>query len=242
MGYTIEDGVFKKLCNKAKNDPDNRYAIFIDEINRGNVSAIFGELITLIEKDKRKGAKNELAITLPYSKKEFSVPVNLDIYGTMNTADRSVEALDTALRRRFEFNEMMPDLTVIEGKSVDNILLSDVLKTINERVELLIDRDHTIGHSYFINATSKEALADAFNNKIVPLLQEYFYGDYGKIGLVLGKGFVEKVKNDNIDFASFDYENANDFKTPTFILKRVTRDSIIDAVNILLEKKQTQNQ
>ncbi|HBR55088.1 MAG TPA: hypothetical protein DEA82_13255, partial [Flavobacteriaceae bacterium] len=92
------------------------------------------------------------------------------------------------------------------------------------------------------NATSKEALADAFNNKIVPLLQEYFYGDYGKIGLVLGKGFVEKVKNDNIDFASFDYENANDFKTPTFILKRVTRDSIIDAVNILLEKKQTQNQ
>jgi AAA domain (dynein-related subfamily) len=243
LGYEIEDGVFKKLSLRAKADPDNNYAIFIDEINRGNVSAIFGELITLIEKDKRAGAKNALEVQLPYSKEKFSVPINLHIYGTMNTADRSVEALDTALRRRFEFKEMMPDLTVIEGKSVDNIALLEVLKTINERVELLIDRDHTIGHSYFMNVTTKEALASAFNNKIVPLLQEYFYGDYGKIGLVLGKGFVEKIKNDNINFASFDYDNANDFKTPTFVLKRVTSDSIIDAVNILLAKKEPmQNQ
>ncbi|WP_282031749.1 AAA family ATPase [Winogradskyella eximia] len=234
LGYIVEDGVFKLLCAKAKNDPDNRYAIFIDEINRGNVSAIFGELITLIELDKRQGAKNALSIKLPYSKKEFSVPSNLDIYGTMNTADRSVEALDTALRRRFEFKEMMPDYTVIAKEDVDGILLSEVLKKINERIALLIDRDHTIGHSYFVNVNTAQKLADAFNNKIVPLLQEYFYGDYGKIGLVLGKGFVEKIKNDKIEFASFDYENANDFKTPTYVLKPVGSASIIEAIELLL--------
>jgi hypothetical protein len=239
LGYTIEDGVFKNLCTRAKNDPDNRYAIFIDEINRGNVSAIFGELITLIENDKRKGTKNELSIKLPYSKNEFSVPSNLDIYGTMNTADRSVEALDTALRRRFEFKEMMPDLKVIEEEFVEGIELSEVLDIINNRIELLIDRDHTIGHSYFLNVDTEEKLANAFNNKIVPLLQEYFYGDYGKIGLVLGKGFVEKIKNDTVEFASFDYDNANDFKTSTYILKHVETNSIIDAVTLLLGIKET---
>jgi hypothetical protein len=234
LGYKIEDGVFKEICKDAAIDPHNRYAIFIDEINRGNVSAIFGELITLIETDKRKGAANEMRITLPYSKNIFSVPLNLDIYGTMNTADRSVEALDTALRRRFEFKEMMPDLKVIEDKEVDGIMLSDVLKKINQRIELLIDRDHTIGHSYFINVDSAQRLADAFNNNIVPLLQEYFYGDYGKIGLVLGDGFVKKIKNDSIEFASFDYENANDFKTATFVLKQVDSHSVIEAVKLLL--------
>ncbi|MGJ8744909.1 EVE domain-containing protein [Polaribacter sp.] len=240
LGYKIEDGVFKKLCTKAKNDPLNRYAIFIDEINRGNVSAIFGELITLIETDKRSGAKNEMSIKLPYSKKEFSVPSNLDIYGTMNTADRSVEALDTALRRRFEFKEMMPDHTVIENEKVNEIKLSEVLKKINERIELLIDRDHAIGHSYFFNVNSEEKLAKAFTTKIVPLLQEYFYGDYGKIGLVLGKGFVEKKKNDDINFADFSYENSNDFKAPSYLLKQVNEDNVIDAVLSLLGKKQAE--
>ena len=234
LGYTIEDGVFKSLCIKAKNDPEHRYAIFIDEINRGNVSAIFGELITLIEIDKRQGAKNELSIKLPYSKKEFSVPSNLDIYGTMNTADRSVEALDTALRRRFEFKEMMPDYSVIQEETVGAVKLSEVLEKINQRIELLIDRDHTIGHSYFVGVDTEQKLANAFNNKIVPLLQEYFYGDYGKIGLVLGKGFVEKVKNENITFAKFEYENANDFKTPSFVLKGVDETSVMEAVQLLL--------
>src|SRR5690606_17100583 len=238
LGYTIEDGVFKKLCTKAKNDPDNRYAIFIDEINRGNVSAIFGELITLIEIDKRQGAKNELSIKLPYSKTEFSVPSNLDIYGTMNTADRSVEALDTALRRRFEFKEMMPNYSVIEDEMVGDVRLSEVLKKINLRIELLIDRDHTIGHSYFVDVDTPKKLAKAFNNKIVPLLQEYFYGDYGKIGLVLGKGFVEKLKNDHVDFASFDYENANDFKIPSYQLKQVTKETVQNAVAELLGVKE----
>lgn len=240
LGYKIEDGVFKEICKEASGDPDNRYAIFIDEINRGNVSAIFGELITLIEVDKRTGAKNELRIKLPYSKKEFSVPPNLDIYGTMNTADRSVEALDTALRRRFEFKEMMPDYTIIEGEEVAGVLLSKVLKTINERIELLIDRDHTIGHSYFVDVDTEDLLANAFNNKIVPLLQEYFYGDYGKIGLVLGKGFVEEKENKTIRFADFKYENSEDFKTPTFILKQVDANAIIDAVHVLLGEKEVQ--
>jgi 5-methylcytosine-specific restriction endonuclease McrBC GTP-binding regulatory subunit McrB len=152
----------------------------------------------------------------------------------MNTADRSVEALDTALRRRFEFKEMMPDYSVIEDEEVDGILLADVLKRINQRIELLVDRDHTIGHSYFVKVNSKKKLANAFNNKIVPLLQEYFYGDYGKIGLVLGKGFVKKTKNNTIEFAHFDYENADDFKTATFILKQVDGFSVIEAVKLLL--------
>lgn len=240
LGYQIEDGVFKKLCLRAKNDPENKYAIFIDEINRGNVSAIFGELITLIETDKRTGAKNELSIKLPYSKNEFSVPSNLDIYGTMNTADRSVEALDTALRRRFEFKEMMPDYNVIANEVVNEIQLSKVLENINDRIELLIDRDHTIGHSYFVGVDTLEKLANAFNNKIVPLLQEYFYGDYGKIGLVLGKGFVEKQKNNTITFADFSYDNANDFITSSYALKKVEKDTIVEAVQMLLGKTETE--
>jgi 5-methylcytosine-specific restriction endonuclease McrBC GTP-binding regulatory subunit McrB len=166
------------------------------------------------------------------------VPSNLDIYGTMNTADRSVEALDTALRRRFEFKEMMPDYSVIEDETVEDIKLSKVLKTINERIELLVDRDHTIGHSYFVNVNTTKGLANAFNNKIVPLLQEYFYGDYGKIGLVLGKGFVDKKENKEIRFADFKYENSEDFKTPTFVLKQLDSATVVEAVNLLLGKKE----
>jgi len=239
LGYAIEDGVFKNLCKRAKNDPENRYAIFIDEINRGNVSAIFGELITLIEVDKREGAKNKIKIKLPYSKQEFSVPSNLDIYGTMNTADRSVEALDTALRRRFEFKEMMPEYSVIESETVNEIQLSKVLESINQRIELLIDRDHTIGHSYFVNVNTEEKLANAFNNKIIPLLQEYFYGDYGKIGLVLGKGFVKNAKNKDLKFSSFKYEGKDEFIIPSFILKPIDESNIIDAVNQLFETKES---
>lgn len=243
LTYKIEDGVFKALCEEAKNDPGNRYAIFIDEINRGNVSAIFGELITLIEQDKRKGEKNEISVQLPYSKDIFSVPGNIDIYGTMNTADRSVEALDTALRRRFSFVEMMPDVNLLESNEIDGINLKDVLSTINDRIEILIDRDHTIGHSYFMNLKNREELKLAFKDKIVPLLQEYFYGDYGKIGLVLGNGFVKSHSKSKNPFADFKYEGKEELNRDFYDLIDIDKEfKIIDAVEKLLNKnKDNQN-
>ena len=120
----------------------------------------------------------------------------------------------------------------------ESILVVCFLDTINKRIELLVDRDHTIGHSYFVDVNTSKKLANAFNNKIVPLLQEYFYGHYGKIGLVLGKGFVDKQINDKVNFADFTYENANDFKTPSFILKQVNKKNVIEAISTLLGKKQ----
>lgn len=187
------------------------YVFIIDEINRGNVSQIFGELITLIEDSKRLGADEHLTAVLPYSADEFGVPPNLYILGTMNTADRSVEALDTALRRRFSFEEMQPvyDLPQLQ-RELHGVRVADVLSTINRRIEKLLDRDHCIGHSYFLEAALD--LRHVFQNKIIPLLQEYFFGDYGKIGLVLGRGFVEVVEtsNSNHVFADFDYDQAFD--------------------------------
>lgn len=205
VSYKIEPGVFKRISERAKNDPNNSYALFIDEINRGNVSQIFGELITLIEEDKRIGNSEELYVTLPYSKEKFGVPSNLYIIGTMNTADRSVEALDTALRRRFSFEEMTPKYDLDELKqSIFGFSAGEILKTINARIEQLIDRDHAIGHAYFINKT-EETIVDSFYRNIIPLLQEYFFGDYGKIGLVLGAGFV-RLKQENVKFAHFSYD------------------------------------
>ena len=210
LKYKIEPGIFKELCSRAQSDPNNRYAIFIDEINRGNVSQVFGELITLIETDKRLGAVNEMKVKLPYSKKEFGVPSNVDIYGTMNTADRSVEALDTALRRRFIFKELMPDSKVIEKKDFSDYSRVEIMTKINNRIELLLDRNHTLGHAYFI----KDGFKQSFENEIIPLLQEYFYNDYGKIGLVLGKGFVQEksisVGKDKNIFADFETKNEVD--------------------------------
>lgn len=166
--------------------------LIIDEINRGNVSQIFGELITLIEPDKRAGMREALEVTLPYSKKKFSVPSNLYIIGTMNTADRSVEALDTALRRRFSFYEMTPDYSLLAGKEEQGIDLAVLLSIINQRIEGLLDKDHAIGHSYFLRVASVESsLKDVFFDEIIPLLQEYFYGNFGRIELVLGTGFVK---------------------------------------------------
>ena len=192
---------------------DNNFVLIIDEINRGNISNIFGELITLIEKDKRKGGDEELTVSLPYSKQLFNVPQNVYIIGTMNTADRSIEALDTALRRRFSFKEVAPNSNIISEKGyskntkgiVEDIDLVKLLETINERVEKLLDKDHKIGHSYFMKVKSHSGLVKAFKNKVIPLLEEYFYGDFGKIGLVLGNEFIT-VKGENakdFSFASF---------------------------------------
>jgi AAA domain (dynein-related subfamily) len=199
------------------------YVLIIDEINRGNVSKIFGELITLIEDDKRLGEDEALKITLPYSKKKFGVPNNLYIIGTMNTADRSVEALDTALRRRFNFVEMPPnyDLPQLNTKICDYELVN-ILKTINKRIEKLLGRDNLIGHSYFLSVKNESDLKAAFQNKIIPLLQEYFFGDYGKIGLVLGNGFVEKDGSMDDFFTDFDYKAKVQLaKKETYCLKNV---------------------
>jgi Cdc6-like AAA superfamily ATPase len=236
VAFEIKDGIFKKLCIKAEADPKNKYAIFIDEINRGNVSAIFGELITLIEDDKRLGAANELKVKLPYSKRELGVPSNLSIIGTMNTADRSVEALDTALRRRFSFSEIMPNPELLEEIQFNSFNLSEVLKTINERIEVLLDRDHTIGHSYFLKVKDGdiESLNSVFKNNIFPLLQEYFYHDYEKIALILGEGFVRIKENQTVKFAKF-----NDITTPDIATQFELIDKIEDieaAVHLLLNR------
>ena len=180
------------------------HVLIIDEINRGNVSAIFGELITLLEEDKRKGNPEHTEVKLPYSGKEFSVPNNVYIIGTMNTADRSVEALDTALRRRFSFVEMQPNPEILS--EVENVDLSKLLETINKRIEVLIDKDHQIGHSYFIGIQDIEDLKRTFKDKIIPLLEEYFYGDFGKIGLVLGGEFIKSVENEITFPKNFKYE------------------------------------
>lgn len=199
-----------RLHNNGSIVPD-RVVLIIDEINRGNVSQIFGELITLIEEDKRLGKNEQLEVTLPYSKEKFGVPANLYIIGTMNTADRSVEALDTALRRRFSFIEIAPryDLQELQ-REVGGYRLTNILQKINRRIEKLLGKDNLIGHSYLLCVENLEDLRVAFQNKIIPLLQEYFYGDYGKIGLVLGERFFTFAEEDEGDvFASFrNYETS----------------------------------
>ncbi len=209
--YHIEDGVFKTIVNRAVKNPSMNYAIFIDEINRGNIASIFGELITLIEEDKRIDCSNEIFALLPYSKQKFGVPKNLYIIGTMNTADRSVEALDTALRRRFSFIELNPDPRLLSNESYrcDSLDLERLLSTVNNRIEKLLDKDYCIGHAYFMNIKDRKKplneLRQIFSNRILPLLQEYFYGDWGKIQLVLGDGFI--AKHDN----SVEFKNTDDY-------------------------------
>jgi len=232
----------KKFAQNEENSAPEKYVLIIDEINRGNVAAIFGELITLIEPDKRTGNPEALEAQLPYSKEWFGVPSNLHIIGTMNTADRSVEALDTALRRRFSFVEMLPNPAVIKkhgvsGGVIEGIDLVELLKVINDRIEALVDRDHTIGHSYFMNAKSVNDLRLVFKDKIVPLLQEYFFGDFGKIGLVLGSEFVEKMPQE-IQFASLDgYEETSHFQKERFRLKTIDNDfPIKKALGLLMNK------
>ncbi len=204
------------------------YIIIIDEINRGNVSKIFGELITLIEASKRIGEKEELKVTLPYSGEEFGVPKNVYIIGTMNTADRSITSLDTALRRRFEFIEMMPDVSKL-SMDCEGINLQELLKAINTRIEYLLDREKTIGHAFFIGVENLNDLKKVFQNKIIPLLQEYFYNDYALIDAVLNKNDMLEISVENKDYLKnmtefiesdkvvYKFSDSNNWSKDTFI-------------------------
>ncbi|EAK3633761.1 TPA: McrB family protein [Campylobacter jejuni] len=225
-----------KIDNNSSKKPDLKfYIIIIDEINRGNISKIFGELITLIEPSKRIGEPEELRVTLPYSrndfydKKGFGVPKNVYIIGTMNTADRSITSLDTALRRRFEFIEMMPDVEELEKSKYKDVNLKKLLKAINTRIEYLLDREKTIGHAFFVSVENLESLKKVFKNKIIPLLQEYFYNDYALIDAVLNKNGMLEISVENKDYLKnmtefiesdkvvYKFSDSNNWSKDTFI-------------------------
>lgn len=230
MSIKISDvlDLIKKYKEPYKVTNKKPYVFIIDEINRGNISKIFGELITLIETSKRDGEIEATKVILPYSKDSFSVPNNIYILGTMNTADRSIALMDTALRRRFNFVEMMPDSNVLNGVEVGGLNVSKMLDVINDRITFLYDREHTIGHAFFMplkNEPSIKKLSEIFKNKLIPLLQEYFYEDYEKIRLVLGDNgksndkfkFIKDVKieipklfkgniEDELDISNVKYE------------------------------------
>ena len=236
--YRVIPGVFRRICQKAKNDPTNRYALFVDEINRGNIAKIFGELITLIEKDKRAEYDEQgeisnvgqgMALTLPYSGDVFSVPKNLDVYGTMNTADRSIALLDTALRRRFTFKELMPNSSIITGSRGDGYIedgqggvinLRELLDMMNKRIRFLLNRDMMLGHAYLCKVKDFSALKDVVVNQFIPLLQEYFYDDWHRIQLVfrdvgpvgqkLEPQIIEHSKLKEIDVLGFDHGDFED--------------------------------
>lgn len=235
-------GVFNSAIREFGKDSD-KVVLIIDEINRGNVSQIFGELITLLEEDKRLGNNEELEVILPYSKSKFSVPPNLHIIGTMNTADRSVEALDTALRRRFTFVEMLPNPEAIKlgnssrgiiqlGSSNETIDLCQLLTVLNKRIEVLVDRDHTIGHSFFMTVSTIPELKTVFDNKIIPLLQEYFYGDYSKMEMVIGSEFFEKTNSKDVVFAVKNPEL--DFEKVVYKIKNLSESEFLSAIQKLI--------
>lgn len=237
ISYEYNKGIFKEICQQANSDPDNKYLLIIDEINRGNISKIFGELITLIETNKRvrpnkernfentKVEKEQLLVTLPYTKSKFGVPNNLYIIGTMNTSDRSIASIDIALRRRFKFVEMMPKPELVADFGCG---FQSVFDKLNTKIKILLDRDHQIGHSYFINTKYANAdtniLKEIWFSEIIPLLNEYFYCDWEKLKLVI-PGFIkeitipEELKNDCED-SMYEFKTPNEVKDFVGALKQ----------------------
>lgn len=223
---SYEWAIAQALQSKVKYESTGReikpYILIIDEINRGNISRIFGELITLIEDSKRKGATEELSVTLPYSKEEFSVPQNLYIIGTMNSSDRSLTGLDIALRRRFTFIEMPPKPELLNHIIIEGLQVEKLLTVMNQRIEVLLDRDHCIGHANFMSLKSDsklDELAQIFKQKIIPQLQEYFFDDWAKINLVLfNNGMI--IENNDIKMSNL-FPKTNGFDHEYFEQKKV---------------------
>ncbi len=194
IDYSPKPGILKALCQVARTQKEKEFAIFIDEINRGNISEIFGELISLIELDKREGMPNELSVTLPYSKEQFTIPSNVSFFGSMNSADKSIAAIDLALRRRFKFSPLTPNANVIlselelsgiDATNIEGVDLIKLFNTINARIEILLDNNHTIGHAFFLGCRTAADIAHVISTNIVPLLEEYFFDDLQKIQLIL---------------------------------------------------------
>ncbi|MEV4086178.1 McrB family protein [Nonomuraea fuscirosea] len=203
----LVDGVFKRVCAAAVADPDHPHLLLIDEINRGDLPKIFGELITLLEKDKRG-----LVVDLPQSGSAFTVPPNVFVLGTMNTADRSIRLLDSAIRRRFGWVELMPDLAVLEAANVGKVELGPLLGEINHRILQELGRERQIGHSYFLEGgkpvDSEAGLAAVIRHEILPLLQEYVFDDYGLLEKFLGPRIVDVAKHRLHDLSDEDLVDA----------------------------------
>jgi 5-methylcytosine-specific restriction endonuclease McrBC GTP-binding regulatory subunit McrB len=238
--YVVKDGIFKRICNRARANKDYNYVLIIDEINRGDISSIFGELFTLLEDDKREGKSETLSINLPYSKDEIGnpkkliVPPNLYILATMNTVDKSIALIDVALRRRFDFQECMPSYDEKIFPKYKGINLAKLLKSINDRITVLKNEHYQIGHSYFLKITNKSKLEEVMENDILPLLKEYFYDDWKSICAVLNQDYTKPKEAfliaETIDKKNFkkefheliEYSNKTIFKiNPKFTEKHI---------------------